>query len=76
MSPYIPLWCKSNFSFLVGASHPDELVEKARRLGLPAMALTDDHLEANFGMTSFAMISIESRIFFCSKVAKFIMKMM
>ena len=41
MSVYVPLWCKSNFSFLEGASHPDELVEEAYRLGLPAMALTD-----------------------------------
>jgi error-prone DNA polymerase len=41
MSLYVPLWCKSNFSFLEGASHPDELVEEAHRLGLPAVALTD-----------------------------------
>jgi error-prone DNA polymerase len=41
MSSYVPLWCKSNFSFLEGASHPDELVEEAQRLGLPALALTD-----------------------------------
>lgn len=43
MSPasYAPLWCKSNFSFLEGASHPDELIEEAHRLGLPALALTD-----------------------------------
>ena len=41
MSPYVPLWSKSNFSFLEGASHPDELVEQAQRLGLPALALTD-----------------------------------
>ena len=41
MSAYVPLWCKSNFSFLEGASHPDELVEEAHRLGLPALALTD-----------------------------------
>jgi error-prone DNA polymerase len=41
MSFYVPLWCKSNFSFLEGASHPDELVEEAHRLGLPAVALTD-----------------------------------
>jgi|SoiMethySBSTD1v2_1073268.scaffolds.fasta_scaffold316350_4 DNA polymerase III alpha subunit len=38
---YVPLWCKSNFSFLEGASHPDELVEEAHRFGLPALALTD-----------------------------------
>lgn len=41
MSSYVPLWCKSNFSFLEGASHPDELIEEAYRLGLPALALTD-----------------------------------
>ena len=38
---YVPLWCKSNFSFLEGASHPDELVGEAHALGLPALALTD-----------------------------------
>ncbi|MDR5696420.1 MAG: error-prone DNA polymerase [Armatimonadota bacterium] len=38
---YVPLWCKSNFSFLEGASHPDELVEQAHRLGLRSLALTD-----------------------------------
>jgi error-prone DNA polymerase len=41
MSSYVPLWCKSNFSFLEGASHPDELIDEAYRLGLPALALTD-----------------------------------
>jgi error-prone DNA polymerase len=41
MSGYVPLWCKSNFSFLQGASHPDELVESAALLGLPSLALTD-----------------------------------
>ena len=29
---YVPLWCKSNYSFLEGASHPDELVEEAHDL--------------------------------------------
>ena len=38
---YVPLWCKSNFSFLEGASHPEELVETAAGLGLPAIAVTD-----------------------------------
>ncbi|RMD86323.1 MAG: PHP domain-containing protein, partial [Candidatus Dadabacteria bacterium] len=41
MSAYVPLWCKSNYSFLEGASHPDELVETASFFGLPALALTD-----------------------------------
>ena len=38
---YAALWCKSNFSFLEGASHPSELVEQAATLGLHAIALTD-----------------------------------
>ena len=38
---YAPLWCKSNFSFLEGASHPEELVEEAHRLGLGSIAITD-----------------------------------
>ncbi|GAA2757513.1 error-prone DNA polymerase [Actinopolymorpha rutila] len=39
--PYAELHCHSNFSFLDGASHPEELVEEAVRLGLQALALTD-----------------------------------
>jgi error-prone DNA polymerase len=38
---YVPLWCKSNGSFLEGASHPEELVEEARRLGLRSLAIAD-----------------------------------
>jgi error-prone DNA polymerase len=38
---YVPLWCKSNYSFLEGASHPAELVEEAHRLGIRSLALTD-----------------------------------
>ena len=38
---YVPLWCKSNFSFLEGASHPEELIQRARELGIPALVLAD-----------------------------------
>jgi error-prone DNA polymerase len=38
---YAELHCKSNFSFLEGASHPDELVQQAAQLGYAALALTD-----------------------------------
>ncbi|HET6346235.1 MAG TPA: PHP domain-containing protein, partial [Myxococcota bacterium] len=38
---YVPLWVKSNYSFLEGASHPDELLEQAHSMGLPALAITD-----------------------------------
>ncbi|ALO44808.1 error-prone DNA polymerase [Pseudohongiella spirulinae] len=39
---YAELHCLSNFSFLRGASHPEELVERAIELGYRALALTDE----------------------------------
>ncbi len=38
---YAELHCLSNFSFLRGASHPEELVEQAAALGYSALAITD-----------------------------------
>lgn len=38
---YVELHCKTNFSFLCGASHPDELVERAMELGYAGLAITD-----------------------------------
>ncbi len=37
----VPVWVKSNFSFLEGASHPAELIDEAHRLGYRALAITD-----------------------------------
>ena len=39
---YAELLVRSNFSFLTGSSHPDELVNRAADLGLHAIALADD----------------------------------
>ncbi len=39
---YAELHCLSNFSFLRGASHPEELVERAVEQGYAALALTDE----------------------------------
>ena len=39
---YAELHCLSNFSFLRGASHPEELVEQAAAQGYAALALTDE----------------------------------
>ena len=39
---YAELHCLSNFSFLRGASHPEELVIRAAELGYRALALTDE----------------------------------
>ena len=53
--PYAELHCLTNFSFQRGASHPEELVERAHALGYAALAITDEcsvagvvraHLEA------------------------------
>jgi error-prone DNA polymerase len=40
--PYAELHCVSNFSFLRGASHPEELVERAKHQGYAALAVTDE----------------------------------
>ena len=39
---YAELHCASNFSFLRGASHPEELVDRAHTLGYAALAITDE----------------------------------
>src|SRR5580704_7841606 len=51
-TPYAELHCHSNFSFLDGANHPEELVEEAARLGLDALALTDH--DGFYGVVRFA----------------------
>jgi DNA-directed DNA polymerase III PolC len=40
--PYAELHCLSNFTFLRGASHPEELVSRAAELGYAALAITDE----------------------------------
>ncbi len=39
---YAELVCRSNFSFLKAASHPEDLVARAHKLGYKAFALTDE----------------------------------
>lgn len=39
---YSELFCQSNFSFLHGASHPEELVMQAEQLGYHAISITDE----------------------------------
>ncbi len=39
---YAELHCLSNFTFLRGASHPEELVKRAAGLGYSALAVTDE----------------------------------
>ena len=62
--PYAELHCHSNFSFLDGASHPEELVEEAARLGLEALALTDH--DGFYGVVRFAEAAASSACPPCS----------
>ncbi|MEV6243587.1 error-prone DNA polymerase [Lentzea sp. NPDC051838] len=50
--PYAELHCHSNFSWLDGASHPEEIVEEAQRLKLDAIAITDH--DGMYGVVRFA----------------------
>ena len=55
---YAELHCHSSFSFLDGASHPEQLVAEAARLGLSALALTDH--EGLYGVVRFTEAAREA----------------
>src|SRR5437870_3236981 len=50
--PYVELHAHSAYSFLDGASHPEELAVRAAELGYPALALTDH--DGLYGSLEFA----------------------
>ncbi|MEX2465363.1 MAG: DNA polymerase III subunit alpha [Gemmatimonadota bacterium] len=56
--PYVELHCHSGFSFLDGASHPEELVLRAKEIGYPALALTDH--DGLYGSMEFAQAAKHS----------------
>ncbi len=58
--PYIELHAHSGYSFLDGASHPEELVLQAARLGYPALALTDH--DGLYGSMEFARAAQEAGV--------------
>ncbi|HSW29955.1 MAG TPA: DNA polymerase III subunit alpha [Longimicrobiales bacterium] len=58
--PYVELHCHSGFSFLDGASHPEELVLRAAELGYPALALTDHN--GLYGSMEFAHAALSAGI--------------
>ncbi|MBJ7460930.1 MAG: PHP domain-containing protein, partial [Ilumatobacteraceae bacterium] len=49
---YSELHCQSHFSFLTGASSPEQLAQHASALGLQALALTDRN--GLYGVVRFA----------------------
>jgi error-prone DNA polymerase len=60
MRGYAELHAHSNFTFLEGASHPEELVEAAGSLGLAALALTDR--DGLYGAVRFAKAAAERKL--------------
>ncbi len=55
--PYSELHAHSNFSFLDGADHPEEMAAEAARLGLESIALTDH--DGMYGVVRFAEAAAE-----------------
>jgi len=58
--PYAELHAHSSFSFLDGASGPEELVAEAERLGLHALAITDH--DGLYGVVRFAEAAEETSV--------------
>ncbi|HTW84293.1 MAG TPA: DNA polymerase III subunit alpha [Candidatus Sulfotelmatobacter sp.] len=59
-SAYAELHCWSNFSFLEGGSHPEELVDAGLQLGLAGLALTDR--DGLYGAVRFNRRAAERRL--------------
>ncbi|HZZ64750.1 MAG TPA: PHP domain-containing protein, partial [Candidatus Baltobacteraceae bacterium] len=57
---YAELHCHSNFTFLEGGSHPEELVDAAAALGLHALALTDR--SGLYGAVRFSRAAAEKKL--------------
>src|SRR4030067_277024 len=53
MAGYVELHAHSHFSFLDGASSPQELIRRTADLSMPALALTDH--DGLYGMVRFIM---------------------
>ncbi|HET9095828.1 MAG TPA: DNA polymerase III subunit alpha, partial [Candidatus Baltobacteraceae bacterium] len=57
---YAELHAQSNFTFLEGGSHPEELVEVAAELGIQSLALTD--CDGLYGAVRFAKAAAERKL--------------
>jgi error-prone DNA polymerase len=65
---YTELQVTSNFSFLQGASHPDELAEKAAALGYESMGITDRNTVAGIVRAHVAAKSAGIRLLVASRL--------
>lgn len=60
MDRYIELHCHTNFSLLDGAAHPEDLIVRAKELGMPAVAITDH--DGLYGTVRFYKVAKEQEI--------------
>ena len=59
---FTELTITSNFTFLTGASHAEEYIERAALLGLPAIAITDDNSVAGIVRAFTAAKTIQRQV--------------
>ena len=57
---YAELHCRSNFTFLEGGSHPEELIARAGEIGLEAVALADR--DGLYGAVRFAKAAARTKV--------------
>ncbi|MCA1323632.1 error-prone DNA polymerase [Herbaspirillum sp. alder98] len=61
LASYAELYCRSNFSFLHGASHAQELVGRAVELGYQGLAITDECTLAGAVRAHAALLELRQR---------------
>jgi len=60
MSNYVELHCHTNYSLLDGASHPEDLLDRAKALGMDSLAITDH--DGLYGAVRFYQAAREREI--------------
>lgn len=63
---FVELCALSNFTFLTGASHPEDYAQKAALLGLPAFAIADVNSVAGIVRAHTELKEIARQIDLCA----------
>ena len=68
---FVELSATSNFTFLTGASHPEEYIARAALLGLPALAIADENSVAGIVRAHSEVRKINRLVAEASKAERF-----
>ena len=68
---FVEISATSNFTFLSGASHPEEYIARAALLGLPALAIADENSVAGIVRAHNEVRKTKRLVEECSKVNRF-----